>query len=72
MSEIKEYAVCLAESLSYLNERVAPRQRPTRTTNMGFSKKKCKSCKAFEHCQATKNRNPQGNACNSYKPKKRR
>ena len=44
MNELKEYAAYLAESLSYLNERVSEWQRPTRTTNMGFSAKKCKSC----------------------------
>ena len=72
MNELKEYAACLAESLSYLNERVAPRQRPTITTNMGFSKKKCKSCERFMGCQAALYRNPQDNACKSYKPKKKR
>lgn len=71
MNGLKEYAACLAESLAYLNERVAERQRPTRTINMGFNPKKCKSCKDFEHCQMALNRKPMDNACREYKPKKR-
>ena len=72
MNELKEYATCLAESLAYLNERVAARQRPTRTINMGVNPKKCKSCKDFAHCQMALNKKQQDNACREYKPKKKR
>ena len=72
MNGLKEYAACLAESLAYLNERVAVRQRPIHTTSMGINPKKCKSCKDFEHCQMALNKKQQDNACREYKPKKRR
>lgn len=72
MNKLKEYAACLAESLAFLNERVAERQRPTRTINMGFSQKKCKSCRNFDGCHRALNIKPQDNACREYKQKKRR
>lgn len=70
MSGLKEYAACLAESLSYLNKMVAARQRPTRTKNMGVNPKKCKSCEDFEHCHRALNKKPMDNACREYKKRK--
>lgn len=71
MNELKEYAACLAESLAFLNERVAERQRPTRTISMGINPKKCKSCRNFDGCQRALNRKPMDNACREYKKKRR-
>lgn len=69
MKKYINYAKTLTELVGSLGLDAAKKES---VGSMGFSQKKCKSCKDFEHCQMALNRKPTNNACREYKPNKRK
>lgn len=69
MSKYKDYISDLATTFEYLNNKIVAQRN--HTTNMGFHKKKCKSCRNFINCQKALNRSPMHDACREYIKKKK-